>query len=39
MLYSRLADLDLRVDSYDIELRERDTSSGFTRTTTVLSLH
>jgi hypothetical protein len=39
MLYNRLADLDLRVDSYDIELRERDTSSGFTRTTTVFSLH
>ena len=39
MLFDRLADLDLRIDGYDIELRERDTSSGFTRTTTVVSLH
>jgi len=38
-LYGRLAELPLTVDSYDLELRERDTSSGFTRTTTVLSLH
>jgi hypothetical protein len=39
MLYDRLVDLDLRVDGYDVELRERETSSGFTRTTTVVSLH
>jgi len=39
MLYDRLADLDLQIDGYDLELRERDTSSGFTRTTTVVSLH
>ncbi len=39
MLYDRLAGLDLQVDSYDIELREQPTTSGFTRTTTVVSLH
>ena len=39
MLYDRLAALDLEIDSYEFELRERDTSSGFTRTTTTVSLH
>jgi L-alanine-DL-glutamate epimerase-like enolase superfamily enzyme len=39
MFFDRVADLDLRIDGYDIALRERDTSSGFTRTTTVVSLH
>ena len=39
MLYDRVADLDLRIDSHDIELQERETTSGFTRTTTVVSLH
>ncbi|WP_267163872.1 hypothetical protein [Halovenus salina] len=38
-MYESLADLDLRVDSWDLETLERDTSSGFTRTTTVVSLH
>jgi hypothetical protein len=39
MLYDHVADLELRVDEYDLEQHERDTSSGFTRTTTVVSLH
>jgi hypothetical protein len=39
MLFDHLADLDLRVDGYDVELQERETSSGFTRTTTTVSLH
>lgn len=37
-LYDRLADLALDIDGYDLELRERDTSSGFLRTTTIISL-
>ncbi len=39
MLYETLADLTLRIDSYELELQERETSSDFTRTTTTLSLH
>lgn len=39
MLFDHLTDLGLQVDGYDTELLERDTSSGFTRTTTVVSLH
>lgn len=39
MLYDQVADLDLTVDGYELAQRERDTSSGFTRTTTVVSLH
>ncbi|MDZ7689311.1 MAG: hypothetical protein U5J64_11500 [Halobacteriales archaeon] len=39
MLYDAVADLDVRVEGYDLELRESETSSGFTRTTTVISLH
>jgi len=39
MLYDRLAGLDLQIDSYELGLRERDTSSGFTRTTTIVSLN
>jgi len=39
MLYDSVASLDLQIDGYDLELRERDTSSGFTRTTTTVSLH
>jgi L-alanine-DL-glutamate epimerase-like enolase superfamily enzyme len=39
MLYDRVADLDLAIDGYELTRRERDTSSGFTRTTTVVSLH
>jgi hypothetical protein len=39
MLYDRVAGLDLRIDGYDIALQERETSSGFMRTTTTVSLH
>jgi len=38
MLYDPIADLNVRVENYDLELRESETSSGFTRTTTVVSL-
>ncbi len=38
MIYDAVADLDVTVDSYGLDRRERDTSSGFTRTTTVVSL-
>jgi len=38
MSYDRLADLPLDVKGVDIERRERDTSSGFTRGTSVISL-
>lgn len=37
-LYESIADLPLRVEEYELSLRERDTSSGFTRTTTVIEL-
>ncbi|MEF8781070.1 MAG: hypothetical protein V5A46_10365 [Haloferacaceae archaeon] len=39
MLFERVGDLPLRVDGTDLELRERDTSSGFTRATTIVTLH
>lgn len=39
MLYDQIGDLELQIDEYDLELHERDTSSGFTRATTVVSLH
>jgi len=39
MLYERLADLDLEIAGYDVELLERETSSEFTRTTTVFSVY
>lgn len=39
MVYDHVATLDLEIDSYDLELRERETSSDFTRTTTIFSLH
>ena len=39
MLYERVADLPVRIDGYDLERRQRETSSDFTRTTTVLTLH
>jgi hypothetical protein len=39
MLYDRLVGLDLRIDSWETEVLQRETSSGFTRTTTVVSLH
>lgn len=38
MYYDRIADLPLRVESVEFDRRERDTSSGFTRATTVVSL-
>ncbi|WP_137275989.1 hypothetical protein [Natronomonas salsuginis] len=38
MLYGRVADLGLRIDDYDIDLRSRETSSGFERVTVVVSL-
>jgi L-alanine-DL-glutamate epimerase-like enolase superfamily enzyme len=38
-LYDRLADLPLRVDRETRLRHERDTSSGFTRATTVFELH
>lgn len=39
MLYDQVADLEFYIDGYDLELHERDTSSGFTRATTVVSLY
>jgi hypothetical protein len=39
MLYEAVADLGISVEGYSLELHESDTSSGFTRTTTVVSLH
>ena len=38
MLYERVSDLELEIRDYGLERRERDTSSGFTRATTVVSL-
>jgi hypothetical protein len=37
-VYDSLADLPLRVESLAVDRRERETSSGFTRATSVLSL-
>lgn len=37
-LYDRLADLPVTIEDYSLKLEERDTSSGFTRTTTVIEL-
>ncbi|MFC7099035.1 hypothetical protein [Halobaculum marinum] len=39
MLYDHVADLELRIEDYSLEQLERDTSSGFTRATTIVSLH
>ena len=39
MLYDAVADLRVDIDGYDLGRRERDTSSGFTRATTIVSLH
>jgi hypothetical protein len=39
MLYDAVADLEVSIDSYSLDRRERDTSSGFTRATTVFSLY
>lgn len=38
MLYDAIADLDIAIDGYELEQREGETSSGFSRTTTVISL-
>ena len=38
-LYDRLEDLPVSIDSYDFELYERETSSEFARTTSVVRLH
>jgi len=38
-LYDRVADLSLDVDAVDYSRHERETTSDFTRTTTVISLH
>jgi len=39
MLYDHVDDLELQVDDYDLEQDERETSSGFRRATTVVSLY
>ncbi len=39
MLYDAVADLDVSIEGCDIELNESETSSGFTRTTTIVSLY
>jgi len=39
MFYDKIADLPLQVDDDEFERHERDTSSGFRRTSTVVSLH
>jgi hypothetical protein len=39
MDYDAVADLPLTVEGYDLTTCERDTSSGFVRTTTVVELH
>jgi L-alanine-DL-glutamate epimerase-like enolase superfamily enzyme len=38
-LYDAIADLSLTVDDHDLDRRSADTSSGFERVTTVVSLH
>ncbi len=39
MLYDRVADLDIHIEGCDLTRHERETSSGFSRVTTVVSLH
>lgn len=39
MSYDHLADLGVHIEEYDLTRHERETSSGFTRTTTVVSLY
>ncbi len=39
MLYEEIADLRLQIDGYEIERLERETSSDFTRTTSIISIH
>ncbi|MFB6173068.1 MAG: hypothetical protein ABEI39_00345 [Halobacteriales archaeon] len=38
-LYDRVADLPVRVEGYDLERHERETSAGFTRVTTEVAIH
>lgn len=38
-LYDQLADLPVTIEDYEFTLTERETSSGFTRTTTTIELH
>lgn len=38
MLYDQVADLDVDIEGYELQRRERETSSGFTRVTTTVSL-
>jgi hypothetical protein len=39
MLYDTVEDLTVYIDDYDLIRRERETSSGFSRATTIVSLH
>ncbi|QZA88161.1 hypothetical protein K0C01_10230 [Salinarchaeum sp. IM2453] len=39
MLYDHLSDLSVEIEGYDLHRNERETSSGFTRVTTTVSLH
>ena len=39
MLYDHVADLHCRIDDYELERYERNTTSGFTRVSTVVVLH
>ena len=39
VLYDRLRDRPFTVSRYDLTVHERETSSDFTRVTTVLALH
>jgi len=39
MLYDHVSGLELEIEAYDLEQCKRDTSSGFTRGTTIVSLH
>jgi hypothetical protein len=38
-VYDSVSDLPLTVEEYELELHERETSSDFTRTSTVIALH
>jgi hypothetical protein len=39
MLYDRVAELPLEIEAVELSLRERETSSDFTRATTTVALH
>jgi len=39
MLYDHVSELELELEDYNLKQRERETSSGFTRATTIVSLH